>query len=241
MADVPLDIIDENERIIKIVRSASVMLFMKGVPTVPRCGFSRKIVELLQDNDIKFSFFDILTDDAVRAGLKVIFDWPTYPQLYVNGELIGGLDILTEMTQDSSVSLKEQLGISDNPDQVAHGGATSSADFLEAGKQFLEWIVKYREEIAPSLPVISRVEPNYLIRALPSESPKVAEPWSAIFSDIDNFIVPGLTHWESSSKFFAYFKPHASYPSVLGELLCAGLNVKQYSKPNYFKIIAFET
>jgi Grx4 family monothiol glutaredoxin len=219
------DGINDNDRIIELVRSSSVMLFMKGEPNAPRCGFSRKMVDLLQSHEVIFSSFDILTDDAVRAGLKVLFNWPTYPQLYVNGALVGGLDILTEMVQDTSVSLKEQLGISNDPSQVSYIEATSSADFLEAGNQFLEWIVKYREDIVPSLPVISQVEPNYLARALPLESPKTAEPWSAIFSDIDEHIVPGLTHWESSSKFFAYFKPHASYPSVLGEMLCAGLNV----------------
>lgn len=105
----------DKDRIIKLVNSASAMLFMKGVPDAPRCGFSRKIVELLQNHDIKFSFFDILTDDAIRAGLKVIFDWPTYPQLYVHGALVGGLDILTEMAEDTSSSLKDQLGLMDEP------------------------------------------------------------------------------------------------------------------------------
>jgi Grx4 family monothiol glutaredoxin len=73
------------------------MLFMKGQPGAPRCGFSRQIVEILQTNQIPFASFDILTDEDVRAGLKVYSEWPTYPQLYVQGSLIGGSDIISEM------------------------------------------------------------------------------------------------------------------------------------------------
>jgi len=73
--------------------------------------------------------------------------------------------------------------------------------------------------------VISRVEPNYLRDALPDEAPTTGDSWQDIMSDLDTVIKPGLTHWEASNRFFAYFKPHASYPAVLGELLCAGINV----------------
>lgn len=97
-------------RLKKLVNSAPVMLFMKGAPDAPRCGFSRKIVDLLKTNSIPFASFDILTDNDVREGLKKMFDWPTYPQLYVSGQLVGGLDIVTEMA--NSGDLKEQLGIS---------------------------------------------------------------------------------------------------------------------------------
>jgi len=74
-----------------------VMLFMKGTPDAPRCGFSRKIVKLLEDQGIKYSSFDILSDESVRSGLKVYNDWPTFPQLIVKGEFVGGLDIFQEM------------------------------------------------------------------------------------------------------------------------------------------------
>ncbi len=86
------------------------MLFMKGSPDQPRCGFSRQTVEVLSENDIQFASFDILSDEEVRAGLKVYSDWPTYPQVYVHGTLVGGLDILKEMLATGSASLKEQLG-----------------------------------------------------------------------------------------------------------------------------------
>jgi Grx4 family monothiol glutaredoxin len=82
---------------------------MKGTPEAPRCGFSRKIVDLLKANDIPFASFDILGDEEVRQGLKVLSDWPTYPQYYVKGELVGGLDIVTEMAAQGS--LKSQLGL----------------------------------------------------------------------------------------------------------------------------------
>lgn len=100
-----------------------------------------------------------------------------------------------------------------------------SDNFIAAGKSMLHWIVQYRTKEVKRLPVISKVEPNYLCKVLPDAAPGSSEPWRAILGDLTEKILPGLTNWESSSKFFAYFKPHASYPAVLGELLCAGLNV----------------
>ena len=76
------------------------MLFMKGIPTAPRCGFSRQAVELLETHKVPFGSFDILSDDTVRQGLKKHSNWPTYPQIYVHGELIGGLDILKEIISE---------------------------------------------------------------------------------------------------------------------------------------------
>eukprot|EP01041_Mallomonas_annulata_P006363 gene6363-12864_t len=100
---------NQEERLKRLVNSATVMLFMKGSPDAPRCGFSRKIVDILKQNDIPFASFDILLDNDVREGLKKLYEWPTYPQLYVSGQLMGGLDILTEMA--SAGNLKEQLCI----------------------------------------------------------------------------------------------------------------------------------
>ena len=91
------------------------MLFMKGMPDAPRCGFSRQVVEILRNSDIPFASFDILSDEEVRNGLKTFSEWPTYPQLYVNGALIGGLDIVKEMASDPNVPLSEQLGLSKDP------------------------------------------------------------------------------------------------------------------------------
>lgn len=73
------------------------MLFMKGSPSQPKCGFSKKIVALLDEDKVKYSTFDILGDEDVRQGLKVYSNWPTFPQLYIRGELIGGLDIVQEL------------------------------------------------------------------------------------------------------------------------------------------------
>jgi Grx4 family monothiol glutaredoxin len=96
-----------NDRLAALVRTAPIMLFMKGSPDAPRCGFSRSVVEILNSEDIPFSHFDILQDEEVRAGLKTFSDWPTYPQIYHNGELVGGLDILKEMQEAGP--LKDQL------------------------------------------------------------------------------------------------------------------------------------
>ncbi|XP_017339852.1 glutaredoxin 3 [Ictalurus punctatus] len=106
-----------NERLKKLINAASCMLFMKGTPQEPRCGFSRQIVQILKDHSIQYSSFDILSDEEVRQGLKTYSNWPTYPQVYVNGELIGGLDIIKELAESGelentcpkTVSLEQRL------------------------------------------------------------------------------------------------------------------------------------
>lgn len=79
------------------------MLFMKGSPQEPRCGFSRKIVELLQAEKVRFGTFDILSDEEVRQGIKKFANFPTFPQLYAEGKLVGGLDIVKEMQEDDEL------------------------------------------------------------------------------------------------------------------------------------------
>ncbi|PGH05921.1 Grx4 family monothiol glutaredoxin [Blastomyces parvus] len=80
-------------RLDELVKAAPVMLFMKGTPNDPQCGFSRQIVAILRENGVKYGFFNILADEDVRRGLKEYADWPTFPQLWIGGELVGGLDI----------------------------------------------------------------------------------------------------------------------------------------------------
>lgn len=86
---------DLNKRLGELVKAAPVMLFMKGTPSAPQCGFSRQLVALLRENSVRYGFFNILADDEVRQGLKEFADWPTFPQLWVGGELVGGLDIVS--------------------------------------------------------------------------------------------------------------------------------------------------
>ncbi|KAL7990513.1 hypothetical protein Chor_013943 [Crotalus horridus] len=88
---------DLNSRLKKLINAAPCMLFMKGTSHEPRCGFSRQMIEILNKHNIVFSSFDIFSDEEVRQGLKTYSNWPTYPQLYVNGEFIGGLDIVKEL------------------------------------------------------------------------------------------------------------------------------------------------
>ena len=99
-----------DERLKQLINAAPVMLFMKGTPDEPRCGFSRKIVATLSGADIKFSSFNILEDQAVREGLKTYSDWPTFPQLYITGDLVGGLDIVNEMVRGSRVRCGRVVG-----------------------------------------------------------------------------------------------------------------------------------
>jgi len=89
-----------EKRLRGLMDQSKVVLFMKGSPDEPRCGFSRKIVNLLREQSVTFSHFDILTDESVRQGLKKLNDWPTFPQLIIKGELVGGLDIAQEMVDN---------------------------------------------------------------------------------------------------------------------------------------------
>jgi len=93
-----------NKRLEQLINSAPVMLFMKGVPTAPRCGFSSKIVNILNESNILFEAFDILSDNVVREGLKTYSNWPTYPQLYISGKLVGGLDIVKELKEEGELA-----------------------------------------------------------------------------------------------------------------------------------------
>ncbi|VDK35006.1 unnamed protein product [Dibothriocephalus latus] len=94
---------DLSSRIKALIYQAPIMLFMKGSPKQPRCGFSKQIVAILSSHNIKYGHFDILTDDDIRQGLKKYSDWPTYPQLYVDGELIGGLDIVKQLEESGEL------------------------------------------------------------------------------------------------------------------------------------------
>ncbi|KAI0246075.1 glutaredoxin [Lactifluus subvellereus] len=93
-----------ENRLRGLMNQSTVVLFMKGSPDVPRCGFSRKICGLLRDKRVEFSHFDILTDESVRQGLKKLNNWPTFPQLIVKGELVGGLDIVQEMVDTGELN-----------------------------------------------------------------------------------------------------------------------------------------
>ncbi|MGB5623617.1 MAG: Grx4 family monothiol glutaredoxin [Gammaproteobacteria bacterium] len=86
-----------NERIKQQLDSSPVILFMKGNPDFPQCGFSAQAVAALRACQTEFLHFNIFEDPELREGLKAFSNWPTYPQLYVKGELIGGCDIIVEM------------------------------------------------------------------------------------------------------------------------------------------------
>jgi Grx4 family monothiol glutaredoxin len=98
-----------NARLQKLTTAAPIMLFMKGTPSAPQCGFSRQLVAILREHQVRFGFFDILKDDSVRQGLKAFSDWPTFPQLYIGGVFQGGLDIIKENLSDDDLFFEHAL------------------------------------------------------------------------------------------------------------------------------------
>lgn len=89
----------------------SVVLYMKGSPDFPQCGFSARVAHILKDLDINFVGVNVLEDEAVRHGIKKFSNWPTIPQLYINGEFIGGCDIVTELYQTGELQKQLQATI----------------------------------------------------------------------------------------------------------------------------------
>ena len=91
------------ERIQSEIDSTDVVLFMKGTPVFPQCGFSSTVVQVLTFMGIKFKGVDVLSDPEVREGIKEFSSWPTIPQLYVKGEFVGGCDIIREMAEQGEI------------------------------------------------------------------------------------------------------------------------------------------
>lgn len=101
-----------HDRIQTLVTGNDVVLFMKGTPYFPQCGFSSTAVTILERLNVAFEAVDVLADPEIRAGIKAYSDWPTVPQLYVKGEFVGGSDIMMEMYQAGELqALVTQAGI----------------------------------------------------------------------------------------------------------------------------------
>lgn len=104
---------DETQTHIQsLVDGSDVLLFMKGTPLFPQCGFSNRAVSILNHLGVEFASVDVLQDQAVRQGIKEFSDWPTIPQLYVKGEFIGGSDIMMEMYESGELAqLLDEKGV----------------------------------------------------------------------------------------------------------------------------------
>ncbi len=95
---------DANARIDTLVKSNPVVLFMKGSPLFPQCGFSSRAIAILNHLNVEFESVDVLQDQGIRQGIKAYSDWPTIPQLYVDGEFVGGSDIMMEMYESGELA-----------------------------------------------------------------------------------------------------------------------------------------
>ncbi|MDB5315310.1 MAG: grxD [Rhodospirillales bacterium] len=106
---------DTNARIQAEIDASPVVLFMKGTPVFPQCGFSARVVQILSHVGVPFKGVNVLEDGEIREGIKAFSNWPTIPQLYVGGEFVGGCDIITEMYQAGELtSLFAEKGVPHN-------------------------------------------------------------------------------------------------------------------------------
>tara|TARA_B100000161_G_C33368937_1_gene332401 strand:- start:112 stop:453 length:342 start_codon:yes stop_codon:yes gene_type:complete len=94
---------DLKKKISDIISSDDVVLFMKGTPDFPQCGFSANVIGILNYFGVKFSSVNVLEDDDIREGIKKFSDWPTIPQIYIKKEFVGGCDILREMAETGEI------------------------------------------------------------------------------------------------------------------------------------------
>jgi monothiol glutaredoxin len=92
-----------DDRIQQLINENTILLFMKGSPKFPQCGFSSLACQILDACGIKFTAVDVLQDQEIREGIKVFSNWPTIPQLYINGEFVGGSDIMREMYESGEL------------------------------------------------------------------------------------------------------------------------------------------
>ena len=100
------------DRIRQEIDETPVVVYMKGTPMFPQCGFSAAVVQVLSDIGVKFKGVDVLTDPSLREGIKEFTNWPTIPQLYVKGEFVGGCDIVREMAASGELQqVMEQKGV----------------------------------------------------------------------------------------------------------------------------------
>jgi monothiol glutaredoxin len=95
---------DVQARITDAVKAHDVVLFMKGSPLFPQCGFSSRAIAILDHLGVEYGSVDVLQDQAIRQGIKAYSDWPTIPQLYVKGEFVGGSDIMMEMYESGELA-----------------------------------------------------------------------------------------------------------------------------------------
>ncbi|MBG0743621.1 Grx4 family monothiol glutaredoxin [Cylindrospermopsis raciborskii LB2897] len=100
-----------KETIDKLVKENKIMVFMKGTKLMPQCGFSNNVVQILNTLGVPFETFDVLSDYNIRQGIKEYSNWPTIPQVYINGEFIGGSDILIELYQKGQLQEKVEVAL----------------------------------------------------------------------------------------------------------------------------------
>jgi monothiol glutaredoxin len=103
---------DARARIDSTVKGSDVVLFMKGTPLFPQCGFSSRAIAILEHLGVQYASVDVLQDQGIRQGIKEYSDWPTIPQLYVKGEFVGGSDIMMEMYESGELGqLMQDQGV----------------------------------------------------------------------------------------------------------------------------------
>ncbi|HEY9818044.1 MAG: Grx4 family monothiol glutaredoxin [Synechococcales cyanobacterium K44_A2020_017] len=102
---------DINDRLSSLVNQDKIVVFMKGNKLMPQCGFSNNVVQILNSLGVPFSTVDVLADQEVRQGIKEFSNWPTIPQVYINGEFVGGSDILIELYQNGELQQMVEVAL----------------------------------------------------------------------------------------------------------------------------------
>ena len=102
---------DIKERLDQLVNNHKILVFMKGAKLMPQCGFSNNVVQILNTLGVPFETVDVLADPDIRQGIKEYSNWPTIPQVYINGEFVGGSDIMVEMYQNGELQQMVEVAL----------------------------------------------------------------------------------------------------------------------------------
>lgn len=100
-----------EDRIDKLVKENKILVFMKGSKLMPQCGFSNNVVQILNSLGVPFQTVDVLSDNEIRQGIKEYSNWPTIPQVYINGEFVGGSDVMIELFQNGELQQKVEVAL----------------------------------------------------------------------------------------------------------------------------------
>ena len=164
---------EPNERISNLIKKTPVLLFMKGTPEAPQCGFSNRVIQVLNSWDVPFESINVLSDENIRQEIKDFSNWPTIPQLYINREFVGGCDIVEELSTNGELAEVLKQAYPDReftppppPAEVQEISSTEASEMLKQNPEIPLLDARSEEERAMACITNSRLLDNQLAQEI---------------------------------------------------------------------------